>query len=518
MESRVLLSGTVQTELIGDTLFIRGDDAANSIKLTEIAMGGGGPVLTTNLVAPPGGIERNAQATSDEFVFVGNYIIETVVSGWRVEGLDGTVIEGRTSFETPTNIVIELGGGDDTLRMVSGRVSNLSIDMGWGADKVVLYRVGATGQTSVMTGTGNDTVELSGTGPRTTPTGFNNLLISTGEGDDFVYGNSFLVSGDMAVYTGSGDDRVWLSSKYLFVPDIDPDHDVHIIGTVSQSQSTLPTGRTIQLNSLTVKTYTGQDDVQLEHVWAEGYARIDAETVAIATAHLGRTIVVSDTVTVGDAGAYRGVRDLFSPYIFDVIFTDDAAIIGEATIESTRALRNLGVSGNSRDDSIQLGALAANNDNGLYPGVDVVQMLSARSESTVLLDSVRVFGSWARISGDTVTLNHVVSSGRLPRGDGRTIRVRGMSSVDIDHLIAEHLIVYTGSIGIGIGNDVVRLNDVYTTMSSYMLTGEGNDNVQITNSLFLDTFIIDGGAGIDTRTYAVPSTNLIWRNFEFPPF
>ena len=55
-------------------------------------------------------------------------------------------------------------------------------------------------------------------------------------------------------------------------------------------------------------------------------------------------------------------------------------------------------------------------------------------------------------------------------------------------------------------------------MSSYMLTGEGNDNVQITNSLFLDTFIIDGGAGIDTRTYAVPSTNLIWRNFEFPPF
>ncbi|MEZ5941511.1 MAG: hypothetical protein R3C18_08980 [Planctomycetaceae bacterium] len=513
-EARVLLAGTVQTELVGDTFFIRGDDAANDVSIRGISY-----EVSRLVLDPETGIVHGE--------YVGQYV------GWSLTGSDDTMISGPRIIPNHTRVVVELGGGDDSLSISGAGVlgvplvgqsgiasfPELLIDMGWGADYVKLESLVVSGSTSIFTGTGDDVVELGDdviyirVWYPFRPV-FNDLLISTGAGDDLVYVNTVEVTGNTSIYTGNGNDQVLVSRDDIRPYDGEPPIAIR-------------QGKTSHFKSLTIKTYGGVDEVRLDHVWIEGDTRIEADDVAISTAHMAQTAVLGANVVIGDAnalktaldpfGSYR--KDEFTPYVFDVIFTGHVTVggaVGGVHIESTRALRNLAVNtpgslSQGRGGPVSLGAAMANSMNGLRPGVDVVGDLSVRSFEEAQLTNVRAFRS-ARILGNNVRVHDVENQGALPLPNGRRFVIQSRSDVEVHRLSCERLVVATGS-----GDDDIRLRYVVATGRSLLKSGSGDDQVEVSNSSFLQPFVIDGEVGFDTRIVDLMGSrdeNLIWENFE----
>lgn len=99
----------------------------------------------------------------------GNHVLVTIIDKKtiRIQGQDGTTINGQTgpiNFSAKTLSVINLGGGNDVLRVVSNRANAIkksaSINMGSGNDEVRLEHLTIKGRARLTLGAGADHLVL----------------------------------------------------------------------------------------------------------------------------------------------------------------------------------------------------------------------------------------------------------------------------------------------------------------------------------------------------------------------
>jgi hypothetical protein len=124
LENRRLLSGNVTAVFDGTTLIIKGDNKANQIEI-------------------------NGSGTPGYNIFTSG--------GTTVNGQSGTVFV-PTGGEAP--ISIDMGNGEDVVRVSSVFTKDLSIATGNGDDLVVLSGAGVHGNLDVNTGNGDDAVDI----------------------------------------------------------------------------------------------------------------------------------------------------------------------------------------------------------------------------------------------------------------------------------------------------------------------------------------------------------------------
>lgn len=155
LESRRLMAGDVLASFTwGNDLVITGDTAGNEIRIYESA------------------------AQADRIV---------------VEGLNGTTINGQDRFELQANvlddIIVNMNGGDDRVL----------------ATNLTLTNTGTGSELIINTHNGKDLVHLDNVH------GFkDDVEISTGDQDDFVWARGVAVNDDFKVHTSGGADRVVL--------------------------------------------------------------------------------------------------------------------------------------------------------------------------------------------------------------------------------------------------------------------------------------------------------------------
>lgn len=169
-ETRVLLDGNVTALISGGSLFIRGDNANNSV---EVDFTGG------NLV---------------------------------VRGLEGTTVNGKTgdqilvtgSSKIANDLVITLGRGDDTAVVSKGvQVGrDLVVEDTRGANTVGVVGVTIGNDLLITTGTGHDAVSIS------SATIGDGIAIHTGRGNDRVAIEDTTTKGSITIVTYQGDDDV----------------------------------------------------------------------------------------------------------------------------------------------------------------------------------------------------------------------------------------------------------------------------------------------------------------------
>lgn len=182
LESRELMAGDVFVNVSeGGDLIVRGDFAENEIQIVQPLQENGAPVA-------------------------GRY---------HITGLNGTRINGvfKQAFSNVTHdLQINLSGGNDRLTLGNG-VNNakfivpndLKIEMGGGADVVVVDKITVRDDVSIATGDGNDSVTFRGSVGNLPgfDGGENDLFIDTGERADNVLLQNTFVRRNLVVNAGS---------------------------------------------------------------------------------------------------------------------------------------------------------------------------------------------------------------------------------------------------------------------------------------------------------------------------
>ncbi|MCA8994283.1 MAG: hypothetical protein KDA69_13550 [Planctomycetaceae bacterium] len=479
MEARVLLSGTVQSELVGDTLFLNGDDAGNEVRLRRFA------VLDEATMEPTG------------------------TWMWEVKGLAETTVSGQTNFtDSIAHVVVDLGGGDDVLqvldvtRSASPSLSSLTVETGWGNDEILLHRINVSGRTTLDTGSGNDDITLGAS--RVLDTYFGELFMTTGAGNDTIQGTSFQVHNKTWIYTGTGDDTVEFSIG-VAPPTLDPPP----LGTYTVAGYAL--GAASRFDDIQVITYGGVDRVTFNGVWTTGMAFVRSEYISVETAHLDWTSLTGDKVQVGNAMAPP--HPDFAPYVYNVIATGNLTIHSDGMVdaESVRALRSFGITrGPNRQldvtPQIHVGRNADNTDGYWRTGVDVVNYFSAMSTGDVFLEGIRAF--WrVRTRGKNISIRDVENQGQVARHHPRQVYIEADERLDITHLTTDSLYVFMSA-----GDNVINFDGVSTSTRSWVIARDGNDEFHVLNSTFQTPLTAYGGPGSDT--WYASGENIIWLDWE----
>jgi hypothetical protein len=156
----------------------------------------------TAVLAPRGEL----QITGDD---LGNDVAVTrdpLTKEFVVEGRNGTTVNGAAEFRTTgvKTIRAAMNGGDDVLAVAAFRLTkNLFADLGAGNDTLTLYRVVLRGRLNVQGGDGDDTVSVEAASDLV-----GGGVINAGEGVNHVVVKDSTVRGRLRIVTGGGNDGV----------------------------------------------------------------------------------------------------------------------------------------------------------------------------------------------------------------------------------------------------------------------------------------------------------------------
>ncbi len=172
--------------------------------------------VTVSVLAGPGPIGNSILSVVGDSQSNEIRIVETGFDSVRIEGLNGTTLNGQSSVDVsafPETALerseIVLGNGDDQLIYQMNHFVTRSVDMGNGDDKVTIEADFASGSVSVDTGNGNDEVNIQAIDAALAF--LPSVVIDAGNGSDTlrfddadfrVYGNRF--SADL----GNGNDHL----------------------------------------------------------------------------------------------------------------------------------------------------------------------------------------------------------------------------------------------------------------------------------------------------------------------
>lgn len=324
LEERLLLTGRVRVDLVGNDLRIAGDGGDNHVVVDLDAE------TREAFVAGQNGTTVWFSRDFDRFKGPGNRRLDDVRVFMR-GGQDTVEVRGGTESGID-DLTVFLGPGDDSLTVtgdggatIGGR---LSVRAGGGDDQVRIQHVQISDDLIVATSVGDDTIEIVdvGIGDRSTlrtlsgrdtvvtsdTTFGDRLLISLGAHDDVLsvaggVGEKAIAADDVRVFGATGDDQIHLSGM-----------DVR--------------------DDLSVFTSLGDDVVTASGLAVHGRARLStsagSDTVLVSQAEFG-----GDLVTMTGTGAdFIGVtRSEFMDRVYaDVGPGADLAIVTETPLAGVR--------------------------------------------------------------------------------------------------------------------------------------------------------------------------------------
>jgi hypothetical protein len=348
LENRAMLAGNVNVTVAGDTLIIRGDNADNSVFVTEVennryavigfadsdgvATRVNGNEFDVNVpddsrfIFPSTDNGRNIRnividlKRGDDVVAVGDApqdLLDLITADETLFGFDLGLGEGAafgdasgfgSPFDLRGNLTILTGDGNDGVVVGVDEVGGLVlVDTGSGNDEVVVGAVDTpdmfiANSLIILTGRGSDIVAVSFV------TVNDHLNIQTGDGADFVGATEF-DAGHVLIVTGNQNDQVQLNT-------FDTDREVVVntgngsdgvfVDLFSIGQGDGPRGQDINAGVLTVITGGGSDEVEIVD---EGDEFVDADVIVVNLG-AGDDSLVLDGVSVEfnvviDAGAGR---------------------------------------------------------------------------------------------------------------------------------------------------------------------------------------------------------------------
>lgn len=197
LERRQVLTGNVTATISGGSLFVTGDDAANSVELVQSG---------SNLVLR-GLISTTVNGATSEFV------VRTGASRVQ-ESLYVFMNGGNDTFSMGDGVSVRrdafvyLGEGDDSFAMQGATAHRtLSVDMGNGNDSISLLHSVVSRDVSIFGGLGDKTVSISdsylGRG----------LTVVTSSGNDAVLIDASDIHGVTTLATGVGNDDVLIGDS-----------------------------------------------------------------------------------------------------------------------------------------------------------------------------------------------------------------------------------------------------------------------------------------------------------------
>jgi hypothetical protein len=223
LENRELMAGDVTATVVGGNLFITGDNAANGLRIGQVA-----PNQFALIGLDQGGLRTTVQGAKFQIasgvtgsVFInmngGNDAVEIEDNGVQLTPLQQATTPNNFQFPFfPQNVAVNMGAGADTFDSEGMRINGrLTLDTGFGNEvdtvKLVELKVDAVNTgglgLDIDTQGGNDKVEIIDSGLK----GLTD--IDTGSEDDIVLINDVLIAlgGKLTLRTQAGNDNVTLS-------------------------------------------------------------------------------------------------------------------------------------------------------------------------------------------------------------------------------------------------------------------------------------------------------------------
>jgi len=282
LESRALLAADATASVVGGNLIIRGSNSADDIAVS--AGTNAGEVVVEGLT---GGQTGTGGASGSAAIAAGNKgsnggagaaTNTTPTAGTTAAAATGTTFTGVTG-----NVIVMLGGGDDSFAASDLDIGGNLVVMGGGGNDSIQIGASAATSTSTSTTTPTGTSATGGTatasGPDVSVGG--NLTVRTGAGDDVISVTAD-VQGSANVDAGSGDNIVdldGLTGANVRVRTSNGDDIVQIAGLTS--------------DSLSVSTGAGDDVLDLGAASASATTSVDVSGNISVDAGAG-----DDTVSV----------------------------------------------------------------------------------------------------------------------------------------------------------------------------------------------------------------------------
>lgn len=176
LEVRQLLAGNVVTSVTGGTLKITGDNSANELT------------------------------------------VEQTSAGLQVQALNGTrlngILNGVLTVSNPTQMNIDLLGGNDRLSMADFLGGGVSVKLGNGNDQLNLLGITNDGAMVIDLGSGNDGLAANLGGPVSADPNVcgGNFTLLAGAGNDRLIIQSLNALANLTIDAGAGQDVVFLGS------------------------------------------------------------------------------------------------------------------------------------------------------------------------------------------------------------------------------------------------------------------------------------------------------------------
>lgn len=433
---RIVPAGLVDVTFLNGTLKIVGDDAINTLTVTQTA---NGPLTLTTDIGT--GLKVNGQAVVG---FMG-HTLATPVTG---------------------NVTINMGGGSDFLYF-SGAAADLDLPgaltvIGGEGNNTVTFQQGVTvnGDTTINGGTGLDTVHLYD------ETNFlGKLTVNNGKGGSLLDGSAttdFQVGGVFAVNSGAGKDEINFATAHFVTlgglvlktgadadgskTNFDPVEALTVNGNVAVTggagDDDFDLGDGTKVTKVTGKVTVGMgaganhfDLVGTEVLAVGGPIRVTGGA-GIDYAHLGigSGLVSLGAVTVNAGAGFNG------------------AIIGGEQLTVTGNVTYVGGAGT---DDFDIGTQA----DGYVAGA-VTAALGAGSNS---------FDAYADAT-HTLTFGKTLTVKNTSAANGNVVTLHGLK------------VVGATSVTTGAGNDFVTIDDVTFNGAFTLNTGAGNDKVNVEQS------------------------------------
>lgn len=199
LENRALLAGNVTAQLLGQTAFVTGDSADNSV---EIVVDGGNVVVR--------GLDNTTiNGGTGDFVLTAGTAIPRNLRSFLGGGNDSLSVDGVT---VGRDAVINAGSGNDSVTIMGSSVigRNLKISGSSGDDTISVQDSAVTGTAHLKGGFGNDLLIMSNSSAS------NHLWINGGAGDDDVVIDDSLVGVDARIAGFGGNDDIVLRDSTVF--------------------------------------------------------------------------------------------------------------------------------------------------------------------------------------------------------------------------------------------------------------------------------------------------------------
>ena len=221
LESRVMLAGDISAAVIGDSLFIDGDNLNNS---AELRIEGDDIVLR-------GVDDTTINGSSDDFVlFANNNAIDGLVVARFLGGDNSFLIDEGMVFASDVHII--MGSGDDAFGINASTLrDNLFISTSLGDDRVAFLNTTVFDSVFIDTSLGEDTVSVNTaqigdhfvahTGMDRDDIVFDfttiedHTILVTGHGQDNVAIRNSNLGGDLVALTGSDDDFLCIDPTFV---------------------------------------------------------------------------------------------------------------------------------------------------------------------------------------------------------------------------------------------------------------------------------------------------------------